>query len=301
MTERERRETDNQISKINEYSEEANDDQDILDYRMDDHPSRAYYKNTYEGDSEYPFTEEYGTEGDVWADPPERYEAYRQEGYASEAPLLDTYGMRLSRNSIPPWQWNEKQEEEKLEWSKKDKKGKKEDVSMSRKKSKFRVCTNCGTTTTPAWRRSTSNKILLCNACGLYQRLHGSDRPYSVTPEGKTKAIKNNIEKGVCRGCGVSQTPLWKRGHNNEWLCSSCGLLYTRRERGEEYRQDWPEYGQEAQWQYNEEYQPYPEWNQGEEDAEMQYPYEDKDREGEGEYFAEDRFREYSGYYQEKQ
>lgn len=297
MTERRRRETDNQPGKINEYSEEANDDQDILDYPMDDHPDRAYYKNGYQPSTEYPFPEEYLRGTDVWSEPPERYEEYQQDEYAQKPPH-ETYGMRMNR-ATPSWQWTEKQEEEKQAWEKKDRKGKKEDASAVRKKSKFRVCTNCGTTTTPAWRRSTSNKILLCNACGLYQRLHGSDRPFSVTPEGKTKAIKNNIEKGVCRGCGVSQTPLWKRGHNNEWLCSSCGLLYTRRGRGEEYRQDWPEYGQEVPWQYGEEYHSYPEWKQREEEAEIQYPYEDKDQGGD--YFTDDRFRGYSGYYQEKQ
>jgi hypothetical protein len=32
-------------------------------------------------------------------------------------------------------------------------------------------CTNCGTTKTTAWRRNSDGK-LVCNACGLYYRLH---------------------------------------------------------------------------------------------------------------------------------
>jgi hypothetical protein len=40
-------------------------------------------------------------------------------------------------------------------------------------------CTNCGTTKTTAWRRNAEGK-LVCNACGLYYRLHKHARPVSM-------------------------------------------------------------------------------------------------------------------------
>ncbi|PWN22968.1 GATA-domain-containing protein, partial [Microstroma glucosiphilum] len=40
-------------------------------------------------------------------------------------------------------------------------------------------CTNCGTTTTPLWRRDEDGNNI-CNACGLYQKLHGIARPVGM-------------------------------------------------------------------------------------------------------------------------
>ncbi|KAI9311226.1 hypothetical protein BX666DRAFT_1822616, partial [Dichotomocladium elegans] len=46
-------------------------------------------------------------------------------------------------------------------------------------------CTNCETTNTPLWRRN-ANGEPLCNACGLFLKLHGVVRPLSL----KTDIIK---------------------------------------------------------------------------------------------------------------
>jgi uncharacterized Zn finger protein (UPF0148 family) len=41
------------------------------------------------------------------------------------------------------------------------------------------VCHNCGQTQTPLWRKSMTGQVI-CNACGLYEKLHKSPRPASL-------------------------------------------------------------------------------------------------------------------------
>ncbi|KAK6877569.1 Nitrogen regulatory protein GLN3 [Candida tropicalis] len=50
---------------------------------------------------------------------------------------------------------------------------------------KLTTCYNCKTTATPLWRRDASGNTL-CNACGLFLKLHGTSRPLSL----KTDVIK---------------------------------------------------------------------------------------------------------------
>ncbi|ORZ09795.1 hypothetical protein BCR42DRAFT_301114, partial [Absidia repens] len=40
-------------------------------------------------------------------------------------------------------------------------------------------CYNCKTTTTPLWRRN-ENGNTICNACGLYYKLHNIQRPVTM-------------------------------------------------------------------------------------------------------------------------
>ncbi|KAF2969631.1 hypothetical protein GQX73_g3889 [Xylaria multiplex] len=48
------------------------------------------------------------------------------------------------------------------------------------------TCQNCSTSTTPLWRRDEMGSVL-CNACGLFLKLHGRPRPISL----KTDVIKS--------------------------------------------------------------------------------------------------------------
>ncbi|KAK2630601.1 hypothetical protein QTJ16_001421 [Diplocarpon rosae] len=48
------------------------------------------------------------------------------------------------------------------------------------------ICGNCATSTTPLWRRDEVGSVL-CNACGLFLKLHGRPRPISL----KTDVIKS--------------------------------------------------------------------------------------------------------------
>ncbi|KAJ2450965.1 Sodium- and chloride-dependent GABA transporter 1 [Coemansia sp. RSA 2336] len=61
------------------------------------------------------------------------------------------------------------------------------------------VCTNCSTTTTPLWRRDPEGKPL-CNACGLFFKLHGVTRPLSL----KTNVIKKRNRSSNKKPNGTS-------------------------------------------------------------------------------------------------
>ncbi|TBU37522.1 hypothetical protein BD309DRAFT_973917 [Dichomitus squalens] len=63
-------------------------------------------------------------------------------------------------------------------------------------------CANCGTSTTPLWRRDdVGNNI--CNACGLYFKLHGTHRPNSM----KKTVIKRRKRVPAASGAPSSPTP----------------------------------------------------------------------------------------------
>ncbi|EED44509.1 GATA Zn-finger-containing transcription factor [Enterocytozoon bieneusi H348] len=91
-----------------------------------------------------------------------------------------------------------------------------------KRKSKQRICSNCETTTTPSWRRGGNEKLLLCNACGLYLKLHGRNRPYSINQEGKTKAIKVLNNKAICIVCNTMGNLCEMKTTPNGATCYTC-------------------------------------------------------------------------------
>ncbi|CAD5234453.1 unnamed protein product [Bursaphelenchus xylophilus] len=68
------------------------------------------------------------------------------------------------------------------------------------------VCTNCKGSSTTLWRRNHKGEPV-CNACGLYYKLHQVDRPLSMKKEGvQTRKRKPRNQEGTSRR---------SRGHNS--------------------------------------------------------------------------------------
>ncbi|KAI8371035.1 hypothetical protein BD560DRAFT_329217 [Blakeslea trispora] len=128
-------------------------------------------------------------------------------------------------------------------------------------------CSNCGTTTTPLWRRSPVGETI-CNACGLYYKARNTTRPVWLKrnsykrpktnlpialaprispaplllapappamiiqpkqPDQKEISHEDPISSSsalICANCQTTTTPLWRRDESGQPICNACGLYF---------------------------------------------------------------------------
>ncbi|KAJ8658837.1 hypothetical protein O0I10_005564 [Lichtheimia ornata] len=113
---------------------------------------------------------------------------------------------------------------------------KKRGVKRTKEKKK---CMNCGATKTPTWRRGPITRWLLCNACGLYEKVSRQRRIVVIQEDGKARISRGMLNKKdeqqqhhrpllVCASCATTDAKRWHiRG--GQKYCERCSREYARR------------------------------------------------------------------------
>ncbi|CAL4191721.1 unnamed protein product, partial [Meganyctiphanes norvegica] len=85
-------------------------------------------------------------------------------------------------------------------------------ATVSPKLMPYAMCSNCGTNNTKLWRRNDKGEIV-CNACGLYFKLHGINRPSHLFREAPMTRRRNPKKKKDSEPGG--QTDLQEQNTND--------------------------------------------------------------------------------------
>ncbi|KAG5356223.1 Nitrogen catabolic enzyme regulatory protein [Yarrowia sp. B02] len=97
-------------------------------------------------------------------------------------------------------------------------------------------CTNCHTQTTPLWRRNPEGEPL-CNACGLFLKLHGVVRPLSL----KTDVIKKRNRTNGTNASGGASTSTPSPDSAKETTSSRKTTSRSRSRKKEEVKKETPQ------------------------------------------------------------